>query len=305
VGGALIPRQTTESIHTEAEVLRGVLAADVESTADLEQTSDLQDEIAADRTPVPSEDSTSEADSVAPQKVESKARVDSKRSVESRASTADLMTTADLPLVPIPRLRMVGFFAFAACALIAAYFGTQRDSGSSHFNAKVIREAPPRTDDAQVRRTRAAIVPASSGEVQKAAEQQTVQDTESKRARIERNVALGKINFASHSFATSEKAVAAVFIVKRTQVVKGRVLVRWAAKSGSADAGIDFSDASGTARFADGQRQLAIYVPLRNDLRKEEDETFKVCLRSPRQSRIDESSCAEATIRDDDVTSQI
>ena len=54
------------------------------------------------------------------------------------------------------------------------------------------------------------------------------------------------------------------------------------------------------ARFADGQRKLAIYVPLRNDLLKEEDETFKVCLRAPRQARIGGKSCAEATIRDDD-----
>lgn len=214
-GGALIPRQTTESIHTEAEVLRSRSTTRRSRggrgiNADLEQTSDLQDETAADRTPVLSKDSTSEADSVASQKVEAKARVNSKRSVESRASAADLMTSADLPLAPVPRLPMLGFFAFATCALIAAFFGTQWDPGSSHSNAKVISE-PPRTDDAQLPRTRA----------------------------------------------------------------------------------------------ADGQRQLAIYVPLRNDPLKEEDETFKVCLRSPRQSRIDESSCAEATIRDDDVASQI
>jgi hypothetical protein len=49
------------------------------------------------------------------------------------------------------------------------------------------------------------------------------------------------------------------------------------------------------------QRQLAIYVPLRNDLLKEDDETFKVCLRSPRYTRIDGLRCAEATILDDDA----
>ena len=77
--------------------------------------------------------------------------------------------------------------------------------------------------------------------------------------------------------------------------------MQWAVHSGSADAAIDFSDAHGTVRFADGQRQLAIFVPLRNDHLKEESETFKVCLRSPRQARIGSVSCAEATIRDDDV----
>lgn len=76
--------------------------------------------------------------------------------------------------------------------------------------------------------------------------------------------------------------------------------MHWAARSGSADAGIDFSDASGTVRFADGQHERAIYVPLRNDLLTEADETFKVCLRSPHRARIAGPSCAEVTIRDDD-----
>ena len=79
--------------------------------------------------------------------------------------------------------------------------------------------------------------------------------------------------------------------------------MQWAVHSGSADAAIDFSDASGTIRFADGQRQLAIYVPLRDDLLKEDSETFEVCLRSPRRARIGAAPCAEATIRDDDSES--
>jgi hypothetical protein len=111
------------------------------------------------------------------------------------------------------------------------------------------------------------------------------------------------ISFASRSLVTSEQALAAVLIVKRTKGVTGTAIVRWAARSGSADAGIDFSDVSGTVRLAEGQRQLAIYVPLRNDLLKEGDETFEVCLRSPQQARIGGRSCAETTIRDDDTVS--
>ncbi|HEY0686273.1 MAG TPA: Calx-beta domain-containing protein [Steroidobacter sp.] len=111
---------------------------------------------------------------------------------------------------------------------------------------------------------------------------------------------LAAVTFASRSIVTSEQSVAAVFILKRTQLVRGRASVQWSARSGRADSGIDFHKASGTARFADGQRQVAIYVPLRNDLLKEEDETFKVCLRSPQQARIGGKSCAEATILDDD-----
>jgi hypothetical protein len=52
--------------------------------------------------------------------------------------------------------------------------------------------------------------------------------------------------------------------------------------------------------FADGQAQRAIYVPLRNDLLKEGDETFTVQLMSPQNARLAGGASAEATIRDDD-----
>ena len=74
--------------------------------------------------------------------------------------------------------------------------------------------------------------------------------------------------------------------VMRTQPVTRRAFAKWAVQSGSADAGIDFSDASRTIRFATGQQQRAIYVPLRNDTLKEPNETFRVCIRSPQQARL-------------------
>ena len=108
------------------------------------------------------------------------------------------------------------------------------------------------------------------------------------------------ISFETKSVVTTEKAVAAVFVLKRSQPMSGLARVRWEARSGTADAAIDFSDASGTAVMADGQRQVALYVPLRNDLLKEGDETFKVCLHSPEHARLDRLRCVEATVRDDD-----
>jgi hypothetical protein len=92
-----------------------------------------------------------------------------------------------------------------------------------------------------------------------------------------------------------------VFLIKRSQPLKGRVSVSWRAVSGSADAGIDFaSAAAGTVTFADGQAQRAIYVPLRNDLLKEPDESFYVELLGPKSARLGKSPRAEAIIRDDD-----
>ena len=113
--------------------------------------------------------------------------------------------------------------------------------------------------------------------------------------------ALSEISFDSSSIVTTESSVAAVFIIKRSQPLRGRVRVQWSATSGTADAGIDFaSNASGSVEFADGQAQRAIYVPLRNDLLKEDDETFTVKLLSPQNARLGAVAQAEATIRDDD-----
>jgi hypothetical protein len=107
------------------------------------------------------------------------------------------------------------------------------------------------------------------------------------------------IAFISPSVVTSEKALAAVVVLERSPPRHGALRVRWAARSGTADAAIDFSDASGTARFADGQSQLALYVPLRNDLIRESDESFDVCL-DRAQARSRSPRCAAVTIRDDD-----
>jgi hypothetical protein len=112
---------------------------------------------------------------------------------------------------------------------------------------------------------------------------------------------LSEISFESANIVTTESSVAAVFLIKRSQPLRGRARVQWIAMSGTADAGIDFaSSAAGSVEFADGQAQRAIYVPLRNDLLKEGDETFKVQLKSPVNARLGPIAIAEATIRDDD-----
>jgi hypothetical protein len=114
-------------------------------------------------------------------------------------------------------------------------------------------------------------------------------------------VSLSEISFDSASIVTTESSVAAVFLIKRSQPLRGRARVQWSAGSGTADTGIDFaSNASGSVEFADGQAQRAIYVPLRNDLLKEDDETFTVELQAPSNARLGKGARAEATIRDDD-----
>ena len=266
----MIPQRPVESAGSEAEQLRAYLATDVEWTTDLPEasdaTADLQGENPAEHAP-PVEES------------------------QPRAAR-------QMPIALIPKQRTLGFFAFVACALAAILISSHQSTESSPAATNAKSLASPLPDEAKQ-----GAPSADSLAPERLPETQPPQSAGSKPKSTRTTAPLGEVTFEFGSFATSERSVAAVFIIRRTRALSGGAVVKWAARSGSADAGIDFSDASGTVRFADGQKQRAIYVPLRNDLLKEADETFKVCLRGPRQARIAGSSCAEATIRDDDGVS--
>lgn len=294
----MILQQSTEFANIDTPESRAFLAADGDATADLpfESTADLS--------PTPVHARLDAPDSASPQasgqhEVATTLTVDSDSSPVHDRGAAGTSAVHRPPLAPMPERRAVGFFAFAACALIAILFAAKQ-SDSSNPKTAAAMDAKPRAGDTQLVRARVAGLPAVTRKKPDTAENRAAQSIESKRGSAEANTSFGVVAFQSRSFVTSEQAIAAVFILKRTQGVRGTAQVRWSARSGSADAGVDFSDASGTARFADGQRQVAIYVPLRNDLLKEQDETFKVCLRSPRQARIGGRSCAEVTMLDDD-----
>jgi serine/threonine protein kinase len=226
----------------------------------------------------------------------------------------------------MPRERSWGFFVFVACALAVTYIASQR-AAESPLPLQVPAAAPTRaiaSDPLDVVPAAPAAsslagspAPRGSGPSifepapEKAAAPKPAPANvpvkpaaESKpAASAPKAAALSEISFESNSIVTSESSVAAVFLVKRSQPLSGRAKVQWSATSGTADAGIDFaSNASGTIEFADGQAQRAIYVPLRNDLLKESDETFTVRLQSPKQARLGSASIATATatIRDDD-----
>jgi serine/threonine protein kinase len=224
----------------------------------------------------------------------------------------------------MPRQRSWGFFVFVACALAVTYLASQRSgeapppapvAGAPQVVIETETLSPAPTTSAA---SSLAGRPAKNGGGQsifpdipeEAAKAQASRESASVKpapkaatppAASPRAGAVSEISFDSSSIVTSESSVAAVFLVKRSQPLSGRVRAQWSASSGTADAGIDFgSNASGTIEFADGQAQRAIYVPLRNDLLKEEDEKFTVRLQSPRQARLGDTSRAEATIRDDD-----
>ncbi|WP_129644184.1 protein kinase domain-containing protein [Peristeroidobacter agariperforans] len=223
------------------------------------------------------------------------------------------LVPADLPADLMPKQRSWGFFAFVACALLVTYFAFQRHNGTddkpapSLLPATTSLPAAPLPDVAKQPEVEAATsAPAAAAE----SKDETAATTAAAPSVAAPAVAnkprpaaapMSEISFESSSVVTSESSVAAVFLIKRSQPLSGRVSVSWKTISGTADAGIDFaSDATGTVSFADGQAQRAIYVPLRNDLRKEDDESFYVELVSPKSARIGKTDRAEAIIRDDD-----
>jgi serine/threonine protein kinase len=217
---------------------------------------------------------------------------------------------AELPAELMPKQRSWGFFVFIACALLVTYFAFQSQKGSDSAAppaptmTPAAASAPPAPiSSAPVVKPEAPVeAPMPTTEVttpETAAPVQAAPATEAKATRPAG--AASEISFESPAVVTSETSVAAVFLIKRSQPLTGRVSVNWRAVSGSADAGIDFaSSASGTVTFADGQAQRAIYVPLRNDLLKEPDESFYVELLPPKSARLGKAARAEAIIRDDD-----
>jgi serine/threonine protein kinase len=228
----------------------------------------------------------------------------------------------------MPKQRGWGFFAFVACALVVIFIAVQRndlgnDVGDDATVAATADSTPiepaaaPLTSSVagSFERPRDALPSMTDnepftfsdppGDTKTASLSPAPGPGTAAAANAARPSAppapLSEISFESAQIVTTEGSVAAVFLIKRSQPLRGRARVQWIATSGTADAGIDFaSSAAGSVEFADGQAQRAIYVPLRNDLLKEGDETFKVELKGPVNARLGSVAVAEATIKDDD-----
>ncbi|MDY6947611.1 MAG: protein kinase [Pseudomonadota bacterium] len=218
---------------------------------------------------------------------------------------AEEIVPAELPADLMPKQRSWGFFAFIACALLVTYFAFQRQTAQDAGKAPpplIVPAASSLPGPAPVQASQPEVEAAKSAPVEQDAAAAPVAAAPLAAAKPRPAAApVSEITFESSSIVTSESSVAAVFLIKRSQPLAGRISVSWKAVSGSADAGIDFaSEASGTVTFADGQAQRAIYVPLRNDLLKEQDESFYIELFAPKSARLGKTVRAEAIIRDDD-----
>ena len=90
----------------------------------------------------------------------------------------------------------------------------------------------------------------------------------------------GQVQF-SHSAYTGEEGGAVVITVTRTGGSRGAVTVDYATSEGSAIAGSDYTAASGTLTFADGETSQTFSVALLDDAQHEADETLTLTLGNP------------------------
>ena len=220
----------------------------------------------------------------------------------------------------VPAQRGWGFFSFVIVAVAIGFFISQRDTESG-LGAESALAASAQEDSANTEAVEILAVP-ESGAAQSAlmsvvpmapAREQKLfsgqgpdieQEAQSKVDAPKpkpKPTPLSAISFSSNQIVTPEGSIAAVFIVERSPPLTGRATVQWKVANGSAALDEDFiASPTGAVEFADGQAQRAIYIPLRNDLDAEGDETFSLELLSPQRGRLGSASRVEATIRDDD-----
>jgi len=91
----------------------------------------------------------------------------------------------------------------------------------------------------------------------------------------------GALQFGAASYSVAENAASVQVRVDRVGGSAGAVSVEYATSNGSAMSGSDYTSASGTLSFADGETSRTVDVALLDDSRFEGNETFTVRLSAP------------------------
>ncbi len=91
----------------------------------------------------------------------------------------------------------------------------------------------------------------------------------------------GVIQFARTEYLTSERSGSVIITVVRTEGTEGVVTVDYSTRDGTARAGLDYTAASGTLKFAPWEKSKSFPVRILEDKEQEGPETFSVLLSSP------------------------
>src|SRR4051794_38092316 len=112
----------------------------------------------------------------------------------------------------------------------------------------------------------------------------------------------GTLQFSGATYGVNENQGTATITVNRIGGGAGSVSVNYATSNGTAAAGSDYTSASGTLTFADGELTKTFTIPILNDTLVEPDETVNITLSNPAGgATLGSQSSAMLTIVSDDV----
>src|SRR5262249_19629702 len=108
----------------------------------------------------------------------------------------------------------------------------------------------------------------------------------------------GQLEFGLSSYTAGEADGVATITVKRTGGNASGVKVNYTTGSGSATAGVDYTDASGMLEFGFGESSKSFTIPITNDTIDEDNETVNLLISDPDTSST--LGTATLTIQDND-----
>src|SRR6185369_16276478 len=91
----------------------------------------------------------------------------------------------------------------------------------------------------------------------------------------------GSLQFSNVSYSANENQGTATVTVARTGGSMGSVSVNYATSDGTATVGSDYTAASGTLTFADGEMSKTFTIPIIDDTLVENDEAINLTLSNP------------------------
>jgi outer membrane protein assembly factor BamB len=91
----------------------------------------------------------------------------------------------------------------------------------------------------------------------------------------------GTVQFSSAAYSVAENGGSATILVTRTNGSSGAISVNYATANGTATAGLDYTAATGTLNFADGETSKTFTLTILNDSIREPDETVNLTLSGP------------------------
>ena len=115
----------------------------------------------------------------------------------------------------------------------------------------------------------------------------------------------GTLQFSAANYQVNENQGTAAITVARSGGSTGSVSVNYATSDGSAAAGSDYTPATGTLTFADGETTKSFTIPIINDTAVENPETVLLTLSNPTGgAALASPATATLTINSDDATNQ-